>query len=128
MKLVLPPLPPDALETPEIRDKSGRRVHVEAGRNIVVDPTFKAAMEQYPSMATNGATMLTTRRDSRTGQVHRIADMSFPVRIPRSDSSILDGGDIVEGGGGIPLPPAEGAFIDTTSPRPAPGVGRVSGN
>ncbi len=125
LKLVLPPLPPDAQE-PEIRDKSGRRLHVEAGRNIVTDPTLKAAMAQYPSMATNGATMVTTRRDPRNGQVHRMADMSFPVRIPRSDSSFLDGGDV----GGIPLPPADGAFLDstTTTPRTTPGVRRSTGS
>jgi hypothetical protein len=129
-KVVLPPLPPDAPATPEIRETSGRRLHVEAGRNTVVDPTLKAAMDQFPDMATNGATMLTTRRDPRTGQVNRVADMSFPVRIPRGDSSILDGGAVGGDAGGIPLPPADGAFLDAnpTAPRTTPGVRRSTGS
>ena len=120
LKLVLPPLPPDAPNAPEIREKSGRRLHVEAGRNIITDPTLRAAMEQYPSMATNGATMVTARRDPRTGQVQRVADMSFPVKIPRSDSSILDG----DNAGGVPLPPADGAFLNPAGAAPRTTSGR----
>ena len=107
-KLVLPPLPPDVKNTPEIRGEGGRKLHVEAGRNEVVDPKLKDMMEnQFPTMAVNGATMITKRTDPRTGQVREVADASFPVKIPTRDAGLLDDG------GGIPIPPpSEGVFIN----------------
>lgn len=121
-KVVLPPLPPGVKE-PEIRGPGGRKLHVEAGRNEIVDPTLKAMMDKYPTNAVNGATMITKRTDPRTGRVEEVADASFPVPIPREESTLLDGG-------GIPLPPPEGAFFDAAprsgvgAPDDAPGVRR----
>ena len=117
LKLVLPPLPPDVQQAPEIRGEGGRKLHVEAGRNEVVDPTLKAMMEnQFPNMAVNGATMITKRKDPRTGQIREVADASFPIKIPRKDTGMLDDG-------GIPIPPADGAFLGS-APRATPGVPR----
>ncbi len=116
LKLVLPPLPPDVLQAPEIRQQDGKRLHVEAGRNEVVDKSLKEMMDRYPSNAINGATMIVRRTDPRTGQVREVADASFPVRIPREAPSLLDVG-------GVPMPPPEGAFNDAITPRTTNGGG-----
>jgi hypothetical protein len=110
IKVVLPPLTTDVKQAPQIRGEGGRKLHVEAGRNEVLDPSLKAMMEKYPLNAVNGATMLTSRKDPRTGRLEQVADASFPVAIPRvsEDDSML-------GGGGVPVPPPEGAFAP--SPR-----------
>ncbi|HEV2293173.1 MAG TPA: hypothetical protein VGR35_04910 [Tepidisphaeraceae bacterium] len=113
IKVVLPPLTPDVKEAPEIRGKGGRKLHVEALRNEVLDPTLKAAMEQYPTNAINGQTMVVRRTDPRTGQVREMADASFPVPIPSGESTLLDGG-------GIPLPPPPEETFDIA---PRSGVG-----
>jgi hypothetical protein len=115
IKVVLPPLTPDVKTAPEIRGEGGRKLHVEAGRNEVRDPTLRAMMEQYPTNAVNGQTMIVRRTDPRTGQVREVADASFPVPIPREESSLLDDG-------GIPLPPPEGALYNG-----APGTGTGTG-
>jgi len=111
LKLVLPPLPPDVEKAPEIRGEGGRKLHVEAGRNEVVDPKLKSMMEtQFPNMAVNGATMITKRKDPRTGQIREVADASFPIKIPKKDAGMLDDG------GGVPIPPADGAFLGSSAP------------
>ncbi|MDQ3439030.1 MAG: hypothetical protein M3478_01615, partial [Planctomycetota bacterium] len=109
IKVVLPPLPPD-VKAPQLRGEGGRKLHVEAGRNEVLDPTLKAMMEnQFPTMAVNGATMVTKRTDPRTGRVQEVIDPSFPIKIPRRDAGLL------HDGGGIPIPPSDGLLIDSTN-------------
>jgi hypothetical protein len=119
LKLVLPPLPPDVEKVPEVR-QGGQKLHVEAGRNVVVDPRLKDMMErQYPTMAINGATMLTKRKDPHTGRVIEVADSSFPVRIPQQtgDGGFLDGGGVP-----VPPPPTGGASLGGSGAESSSGV------
>jgi hypothetical protein len=120
LKVVLPPLPPNVEKAPEIRGEGGRKLHVEASRNVIVDPTMRAMMDQFKEMATNGTVMATRRTNPRTGQVDIIEDKSFPVRIPSQDSAMLDSG-------GVPLPSPEGAY-DATTPSNGFRTGTIGGN
>jgi hypothetical protein len=112
IKVVLPPLTPDQKAAPDLREE-GRRVHVEAGRNEVIDPTLKARMDAYPTMAINGQAYVTRRTDPKTGKVIELVDQSFPVKIPHEQPGMLDAGGVP-----IPPPPASEAgslFNDTPS-------------
>jgi hypothetical protein len=112
IKVVLPPLTPDQKAAPDLREE-GRKVHVEAGRNEVVDPTLKAAMETYKTMAINGQAYVTRRRDPKTGKTIEMADESFPVKIPREQpGGMLDAS-------GVPIPPppsSEAGSVFNTAP------------
>jgi hypothetical protein len=122
LKVVLPPLPPDVKDTPELKGEGGQRLHVEAGRNEVVDPTLKAAMDTYPTMAINGTMYNTTRTDPRTGKTVTTPDASFPVKIPHNDPSLLDPNAIP-----IPPPPGSATFAPPPS-SPSRSTGLRSGN
>ncbi|MGB7160975.1 MAG: hypothetical protein WBD40_23140 [Tepidisphaeraceae bacterium] len=115
-KVVLPPLPPE-VKAPILKDKDGRRLHVEAPSNEVLDPTLKAMMQQYPTNAINGETMLTTTKDPRSGRAMTVPDPSVVVPIPRGEESMLDGDTA---GGAAPIPPPDEPMIDTNR-RATPG-------
>jgi hypothetical protein len=110
IKVVLPPLTPDQ-KAPDLRE-GGRKVHVEAGRNEVIDPTLTAAMQTYKTMAINGQAYLTRRKDPKTGKIIEVADESFPVKIPREQPTRLDAS-------GVPIPPppsSEAGSVFNTAP------------
>ena len=124
-KLVIPGLP-EGVQTPVVKDKQGQKLHVEAPRNEVVDPSLKAMMQQYPTNAVNGETMITSRTDPRTGRVQTFPDPSFVVPVPRATAgggSILDGGT-TDTAGGIETPvPAQPE--SPLAPPPATPGGRL---
>jgi hypothetical protein len=73
------PLPPNV--SPEIKDRDGKKVIIEAPKLEFLDPTMADAIRRYPNHAVNG---FDRERTARNGA--KVRDPSFLVLIPHSDT------------------------------------------